>query len=91
MGLYCSKQLETTFNKFGKKSLHIALNTAEPCTSTPSLILWTFTDKCLQVKQWVTSSPNVNLSVWVAATLYIYGLDSRQQTAIVTTWLNSFE
>ena len=23
MGLYCSKQLETTFNQVGKKSLHI--------------------------------------------------------------------
>jgi len=25
-GLYCSKQLETTFNRFGKKSLHITFN-----------------------------------------------------------------
>jgi len=26
-GLYCSKQLETTSNQFGKKSLHITFNT----------------------------------------------------------------
>jgi len=26
-GLYCSKQLETTFNQVGKKSLHIIFNT----------------------------------------------------------------
>jgi len=26
MGLCCSKQLETTFSQFGKKSLHIAFN-----------------------------------------------------------------
>jgi len=25
-GLYCSKQLETNFNQFGKKSLHITFN-----------------------------------------------------------------
>ena len=28
MGLYCSKQLETTFNQFGKKSLHITFKTS---------------------------------------------------------------
>jgi len=26
-GLYCSKQLETTFNQVGKKSLHITFKT----------------------------------------------------------------
>ena len=33
MGLYCSKQLETTFNQFGKKSLHITFSVSCPSLS----------------------------------------------------------
>jgi len=29
MGLYCSKHLETTFNQFGKKSLHITFKAVQ--------------------------------------------------------------
>jgi len=29
MGLYCSKQLETTFNQVGKKSLHIIFKASQ--------------------------------------------------------------
>jgi len=34
-GLYCSKQLETTFNQFGKNTLHITLKAKEKSLARP--------------------------------------------------------
>ena len=35
MGLYCSKQLETTYNQVGKKSLHIIFKERRRMNITP--------------------------------------------------------